>query len=233
MARAVIPDFEPHTPDNIPDSRPTCSRPSEDNKGCDVYNVCRLAVKGQNRGPCQLVMEDYRGTEPGSGRRVPIWCFSAYRRYFGARQVAGFRLCADGIHPEQRPDGSWIAAVMPPPEQQGPYPFAPLSNPNLDANDVVARALAGDFTPSAPKVPKPPLDAAEVKRMALAAGLPVNDRGTGYVAPPPDPAPAQPAPMDTPDASATAPAAPATDAPAINDEPLSKLQQRLRRTHGD
>lgn len=232
MSRALIPDFEPHTPTNLPDMRPTCSRPSEDNKGCDAYNYCRLPVKGQNRGPVQVVIEDYRGTEPGSGRRFCTWCYWAFRRYFGAKPVAEFRMCPDGIHPEQRPDGSWIAAKMPAPEQQGPYPFAPTANPNRDAADVVSRALKGDFSPSTPAAKRPPVDAAEIKRMAAAAGLPLSETGTGYVPPEPIPEPTLPPPDAAPVATEPAPAA-APDGSGIADAGLNRLQSRLRRNHGD
>ena len=129
MRRDPLGDHQPHTPrpGQLPDpNKPTCSQPGGRNKGCSMYRFCNLGLKEHNAGPVQVAVEEHHDVKPGEGRRVPMWCFIAFRKHFGPNPQPGYTLCEDRIYYE-RDGAQWKAVQLKPYEEQGPYHYAPES----------------------------------------------------------------------------------------------------------
>ena len=117
---------QPHTPDKpfrSDANRPTCSAPSEHNKGCSSHHHCALsALRADNSGPTVLVLEEASGSQSVEGRRFPVWCFEAYRKFFGAEPKSGYSVCEDRALPVLN-GTEWSVSVLKPYGAQGPFPF--------------------------------------------------------------------------------------------------------------
>lgn len=92
-------------------------------------------------GPACVVVEDHRDVEFGDGRRFGIWCFEAFRMFFGKNPKAGYSICEDRLLPVQN-DGKWEVSTMAAYDKQGPFPYTPDSAANEGAADAMKKFRA-------------------------------------------------------------------------------------------
>lgn len=145
MAKDPLRDFDPHTPrpGQLPDrTRPTCSQPSANNRGCDRWNVCRLPQRESQSGPVQQVIIDHRDCAPDEGRRIVAWCFAVAKLYFGENPKAGYSVAADNVFIDTNGD-KITANRLPPYDKQGPYYFPGESAANPAHAALIQEALKG------------------------------------------------------------------------------------------
>ncbi len=154
--RDPLHSLQPHTPDKPfrPDpNRPTCSAPSEGNKGCASFAMCGMTqLRGEMSGPAQLVLEDHRDVDRGDGRRFGIWCFEAFRMFFGASPKPGYSICEDRAVPVLN-GTKWDVSVLPEYDKQGPYPYPPESRSSEGAVEAMRKFRAKGKTGGAQVAP--------------------------------------------------------------------------------
>lgn len=148
----------PHTArqGELPDSmRPTCSQPTEDNKGCGIWRQCQLRFdngpkaghlvksangEGYGAGPVAIVLENNRQSQAGDGRRFSGWCFSKLR--YLAKPGGGFTLVPQSDHVYDDIDGDKVAPKkLPPYHKQGPYYFPVIGQQTNERMLEARRAL--------------------------------------------------------------------------------------------